>query len=370
MLANHLFAPPSPPVGIVGTGRLTLDVIVTEGPDAPPPRSQAGGSCGNVLAILAYLGWLAHPLTRLGQDDPGSSFSRDLERWGARLDLIRYLPEVSSPIIIHRIRHLPSSQAVHSFSSRCPFCDRRLTGYQPVPRRFVEDLLPSLPPARVFFTDRDSEGSLLLGRTLAERGALVVFEPNYDGDQRLFPEMLQLCHILKYARQRLPGLADRWPLREPLLVIETLGEEGLRYRDQRQGMSDWQVLPALPVAVVRDAGGCGDWTTAGLIHVLGQDGAEGLRRADPDTVQQGLRFGQALAAWNCAFEGARGGVYQVDREQMQQSVLDLLGGASGDPAAGAGAGNLPEAGRFCPHCGGQDGNTGNRGASEEGEGRG
>jgi fructokinase len=353
MLADRLFVPPSPPVGIVGTGRLTLDVIVTEGPDAPPPRSQAGGTCGNVLANLAYLGWLAHPLTCLGQDDPGLRFSHDLERWGARLDLIRYLPEVSSPVIIHRIRHLESGQAVHSFSSRCPFCGQRLAGYEPVPRPIVEELLPLLPPAQVFFTDRDSEGSLLLARTLAERGAVIVFEPNYDGDRVLFPQMLQLCHILKYARQRLPGLADRWPFEDQLLVIETLGEAGLRYRHQRQGGRDWQELPALPVAVVRDAGGCGDWTTVGLIHVLGREGAEGLRRADPETVRQALRFGQALAAWNCAFEGARGGVYRVHREQMQRSVLDLMSGAGGDPAAGVGAGDPPEAGRFCPRCGGQ-----------------
>ena len=105
----------------------------------------------------------------------------------------------------------------------------------------------------------------------------------------------------------MPNLEDRYSLSGPLLVIETFGAKGLRYRDQRNipgQNSEWQHLPALPVEVVRDAGGSGDWCTAGFIHRLGQTGLEGFRTASADDLQEALRFGQALAAWGCAFEGA------------------------------------------------------------------
>jgi sugar/nucleoside kinase (ribokinase family) len=344
------FASPQPRAAILGTGRLTLDAIVSD--ESAEARSQAGGTCGNVLANLAYLGWTAYPLTQLGDDDPGDRFCRDMARWGATLDLIERVPSMTSPVIVHHIRHDAAGRATHSFSSTCPFCNNPLAGYSPVPLAGVERVLPRLPVVNVFFTDRDSEGSLLLARTVAGRGGLVVFEPNYDGDAELFPAMLSVCHILKFARARLPGLDERWPLTEPMVVIETLGQDGLRYRDQRQG-SRWEHIPALPMPVERDAGGCGDWTTAGLMHGIGQAGQDGLRVASPEQLNEALRFGQALAAWNVAFEGARGGVYRVDGESMRRSVLDLLADRIHDPLKRTTHADSEPAGRFCPRCGGR-----------------
>ncbi len=39
-----------------------------------------------------------------------------------------------------------------------------------------------------------------------------------------------------------------------------------------------------------------------------------------------LRYGQALAAWNCGFEGARGGMYAVEREIFKIQIEALLSG--------------------------------------------
>src|SRR4051812_3650159 len=99
---SDLFAPPD--AAVVGTGRLTLDVIVRDG---DPARSQAGGTCGNVLANLACLGWRAIPLTDLGDDDPGQRFCDDLVRWGASLDLVRRVAGQQTPVIIHHVRDTP-----------------------------------------------------------------------------------------------------------------------------------------------------------------------------------------------------------------------------------------------------------------------
>jgi fructokinase len=337
---------------VVGTGRLTLDVIVHDDPDAERSlaRSQAGGTCGNVLANLAFLGWPAYPLTDLGDDDPGRRFAADLARFGVHLDLVRHFPGQETPVIVHHIRHTEQG-AVHRFSSRCPFCGARLRYYEPVPTESVRERLPLVPRARVVFFDRDSEGALLLARHCAAQGALVVHEPNYAGKETLLDQALQVAHVLKFSRDRLPALAER-PLEGPRLLIETRGGEGLRYLDRRHGPGEWRTLPALPVAVLRDAGGSGDWASVGFIHLVGQAGLEGFLALTGEEVRQALRFGQALGAWNCAFEGARGGVYHVERRRWRRDLERILAGELFDPGADAGADRHDVAGRFCPRCGG------------------
>lgn len=57
--------------------------------------------------------------------------------------------------------------------------------------------------------------------------------------------------------------------------------------------------------------GCGDWTTAGLISKVCREGIGGFKAKSTNDIVQGLQYGQLLAAWNCQFEGARGGMYRV-----------------------------------------------------------
>ena len=45
---------------IFGTGLIALDLVISSDP-ATPVQSWVGGTCGNVLSILAYLGWDAFP---------------------------------------------------------------------------------------------------------------------------------------------------------------------------------------------------------------------------------------------------------------------------------------------------------------------
>lgn len=314
--------PPPQGTAIVGMGRMTLDVIVR---DAALPRAQAGGTCGNVLAILAYLGWEAWPIADLGDDDPGRRFLRDLTRWGVRDDLIVTTAD-PSPVILHRIEG-----DRHSFEQRCPRCGGKLRYYEPMPIELVRGVMGRLSSARVFFFDRDSDGALLVARHYRERDAIVMYEPNYVGPEVELAEMLAVTDVLKYAAGKLPGLGDR--VSGPGLVIETRGEEGLRYR--RAGGA-WHHLPAIAVPVVRDAAGAGDWTTAGFLHGREKGLAAG----------EALRLGQALAAWNCAFEGARGGMYAVSRERFREDVARLLAGERFDPGAG-GEPRLDEAGAYC-----------------------
>ena len=44
-------------------------------------KLSAGGSCGNVLSILGYLGWDSYPVARLANDEAGAGVMHDLKRW-------------------------------------------------------------------------------------------------------------------------------------------------------------------------------------------------------------------------------------------------------------------------------------------------
>jgi len=79
--------------------------------------------------------------------------------------------------------------------------------------------------------------------------------------------------------------------------IVTHGAEGL---EVMIGSRRSHRLPALATLAV-DTAGAGDWTTAGLVAKVARDG-----EIQMDGLDDALRFGQALAAVNCATIGSRG----------------------------------------------------------------
>jgi len=118
----------------------------------------------------------------------------------------------------------------------------------------------------------------------------------------------------------------------PLLIIETHGSAGLRFLSRLGGSSGrWQVSESLPASKVVDTAGCGDWCTAGIIAMLGRHGLEEFLKTSSDRLLEALRFGQALAAWNCGFEGARGGMYRIDKSLFFESIKRLAAGDTFHP---------------------------------------
>jgi fructokinase len=312
---------------VVGTGLIALDVVIPEASDTPP-RLWAGGTCGNVLASLAYLGWAAYPVARLGHDAPMRRVCQDLATWGVHLDFVLKDAEDSTPVIAHHIRGNLPGGPTHSFSWRCPTCGADLPRYKPLRLSDLGDVLHRLPPADVFFFDRVSPAAILLAGHFSGAGALVVFEPSGVGNPRLFREALASAHVVKFSRERLGDTEILSSAREPWLVIETVGDQGVRYRGRLPALNDkrWRSLPAFAAAQTRDTAGCGDWSTTGILHALGAGGVQSLLRADEGRLSEAFRYGQALAAWNCGFEGARGGMYDATREEFEASIAAVLAG--------------------------------------------
>ncbi|WP_408891635.1 PfkB family carbohydrate kinase [Myxococcus faecalis] len=307
----------------MGTGFIVLDVIRNSIGTSATERRFAGGSCGNVLTILAYFGWGANAVGRIGDDHAGRELVADLAKWGVETKLLQVEAGRGTPIIVQENYLDTKGRPRHRFSRACPVCGATLPAYRPLLTSESSMIAAKLPSHSVFYFDRVAPGTLELAQKSRANGALVVFEPSGLKDERLFTECLKAAHVVKYANDRIEGIHDVVAKAKVPIEIETLGAKGLRLRVRIGGRPGaWKDLPAFSAPELRDAAGSGDWTTAGLIHSL-MAGGQPIEKvlADGDAVVLATRQGQALAALNCGFEGARGLMYEADAKR----VLDLAG---------------------------------------------
>lgn len=317
---------------VVGTGLVALDVVIADDAAAEPLLC-AGGTCGNVLTALAFLGWDAYPVARLRADAASKRVIDDLAHWGVKLDFVSKSETGSTPVVVQHIRQHGNGERSHKFSRRCPTCGNWLPWYKAVKAAAIPDLSPRLPKADVFYFDRTSRGAVTLAEHARDSGALVVFEPSAESDTGLLNDALAAAHVVKIAADRLRGNEAVLSASGPALLIETLGSKGLRYSaTARGGKRVWKPLPAFPVKGLRDSAGAGDWCTAGIIDRLGRIGADQLADASAAALEEAIRFGQAMAAWTCRYDGARGGMYAASREQFDHAIADIIRGKTDTPA--------------------------------------
>lgn len=311
---------------VVGTGLIALDLVISADPQRPI-QSWAGGTCGNVLSILAYMGWDSFPIARLNHDAAAQRVAADLGRWGVHLDLVHSEPTVSTPIIIQENHVSRAGVPRHKFTWTCPRCGNWLPGFRPITRSAVDNARSAVEDAAVFFLDRLSRAALTLAHHAASHGALVVFEPSGKSDPKLFHEATQIAHIVKYADQRLSDaggtMSDNTAT---LLEVQTLGSRGLRFRHKGENdVSEWIELDAAVATDVVDTCGSGDWCTAGLLSRVGTAGLAGFTALSRAHISEALQYGQTLAAWNCGYEGARGGMYADVEAVLQTATLAAHG---------------------------------------------
>ncbi|MBK3745044.1 MULTISPECIES: PfkB family carbohydrate kinase [Paraburkholderia] len=304
--------PDSTPARVVGTGLLALDVLLDE--HRIGSRAELGGSAGNVLAILAFLGWSSVPVAKLGADVAGARIRREFEGLRADTRFIRLEPRARTPVVY---QWPGDGQHTHRFSFTCPFCGlKRGFAATEADDPYCHNVLALVEHSDVFYFDRVTDWSLNLAENYRKRGALVVFEPSVvNADSGAFQRAISASHILKYADERIDQLR-MFDCRSVDVIIQTLGSQGLRFRTMANHQESWCTLPAFAVPHVIDTAGAGDWCTAGLLYSLNRFGAS--PKLNEATVSRALRFGQALAALNCMHAGARGLAQEGVRMQLEQ----------------------------------------------------
>jgi sugar/nucleoside kinase (ribokinase family) len=309
----------------VGAGLIAWDWLLIGDDRVRPNETYAGGSCGNVMAILAYLGWRSYPVARLARDHRSARLIEDLRRWNVQTNFVFRRQKGATPVIIVRLREATKGIVTRHYEWRHPSTGEWLPRYRPLPKKIAEPLFNQLPAANVFYFDRAEPSSLLFAVFMRARGAVVVFEPSSASKEELFSSCLEVSDIVKYSVERLPQPPQNPVSKSPRLEIQTLGATGLRYRLKQDATTPgpWRHLPAYPVKTVRDATGSGDWCSAGLISKVCHAGRQHFLSLDERAIVDALQFGQALGALNCGFVGARGPMYKLTAHRMLNDCTNL-----------------------------------------------
>lgn len=303
---------------VLASGFIALDVV--HGRNGL--FAAAGGSCGNVVTALAWLGWSSAPVTRLGCDNAGDFVAKEMQSSGVDLRHVQRSDAVPTPVVIQRFVEDASGRRRHRFSLVCPGCGAWLPRFRSIVLSHAREAMQEKAP-KAFYFDRISPATVAMAEWAKANGSLVLFEPSSISEDVLFERAVDACHILKFSNERFGRDSELCQARGPQLIIRTMGSDGLRARWK----GHWSALDSFVAPKVVDAAGAGDWCSVGLLHVLAKKGAPGFSVARKADVERALRLGQALAALNCGFEGARGLMYAGSVGKVDRMLRSAVGGS-------------------------------------------
>lgn len=304
------------PALALGTGLIALDIVVSE---SIVFRS-AGGSCGNVMTMLAWLGWDAGPVGRIGEDSCGDYIIEEYEFRNVNTKYLIRDKLIETPVIIQKFSESSNGKRTHCFYLTCPVCKSWLPRYRSITIAQSASILCSNLKPNLFYFDRVTPASIRLVEWARDSGAIVLFEPSSVGKDKQFQQAVDLCHVLKYSKDQIGYPQILQNSASPGLIIETLGEHGLRMKWR----GEWTKLPSFPTREFKDASGSGDWCSAGFLHFVGSYCDQDFSSLKHTDIQLAIKFGQALATINCQFEGARGMMNNMSFENVDKAIESVL----------------------------------------------
>jgi fructokinase len=306
----------------IGTGLVALDAVISHDPHKPT-QFYAGGSCGNVITILSFLGWNTYPIARLSNNIAAEILIKDLSKWNVKTDMISVSDDGSTPVIIHRILKGPEGTPKHKFEFKNPEDGKYLPSYKPCLSKSVDAIYEKVSNPNVFYFDRINRASIELARKYKLNGSLIFFEPSSISDLKGFNECLEVADVIKFSTDRIGNYSELYKNAKVGIEIETLGKDGLQYR--KKGEVQWTKVPGFLLDDFSDTAGAGDWCTAGLIFKLFCDYKNtNIQDIASIDINNAIRFAQALSALNCRFEGARGLMYNIDKSDLLLHVDNIL----------------------------------------------
>lgn len=295
-----------------GIGLVTVDRLILDAKETEPVASYVGGSCGNVMVLLALAGWECTPIARLGVDSNADFIIEDFNRLGVSTECIIRDPQGRTTelfqrnyigrngVLRHRFEFMDDKM---NLSARGHMQFRPITIVQAEP---FMDRLWSEKPA-LLYVDRLFPAAVQVAEKAHEAGSLVFYEPSEKPGSRNFDKCVAASDIIKFSDQRLAdfGYFDSV---EDKLIIQTLGEDGLKFRLN----SGWINVSTVRNDHVLDTCGAGDATTAAFIDFLFKAlnsetvSGEALLSAGTGKVKDCLERAGRVGAYSCGFNGARG----------------------------------------------------------------
>lgn len=290
---------------VLGAGLISLDVLIRDG-QRIPVSYYVGGTCGNVMMILAYMGWESYPIARLDSTKDTDRVLADMVKHAVHTDFIS-TSDGKTPVIIQRNFITKDGTSAHKFESRNNM-GRFYIDFRSLTIKQADAVIERINfVPKVFFFDRVSPAILKLATAFKKRGSIVFFEPSSKGgDVKRFNQCVEVADIVKFSDQRIKDI-KQFENCDNKLFIQTQGAKGLNYRLN----SNWIHLDSVLNEYVVDTAGAGDWTAAALINNLFKDiemsGISELLESDLETA---LNEAQRIGAESCSYEGARGMMQQ------------------------------------------------------------
>ena len=303
---------------VLGSGLITLDLIVT--PSGAVTHS-VGGTCGNVLTLLAAHRLNVRPAAKVGDDIAGCLIASQMAAWGSDVSLVLRVPEVKTPRIVELVPSVGSTH--HRFSFTCPGCNLRLPRNSPLRGDEAMDMQIDWSRVNLFFFDRATPAGIHFAKLARESGVTVMFEPPKSQAKARLRDCMAMADIVKYSSQNFRGGLPIEPSDPIQLLIETQDSRGLRYRCiEGSSLGDWHSVPAFDAVHPRDAAGAGDWCSAGLIiDLIGRGESGNWTQSELETA---LLNGQALAAISVCFIGPLGALFALSQGELQSAAEEVV----------------------------------------------
>lgn len=282
-----------------GAGLISLDVLIWEG-QTIPVSYYVGGTCGNVMMILSYMGWEAYPIARLDGTKDAKRVLDDMKKHNVHTDFVS-TQDGKTPVIVQRNFINKDGIPTHKFESRNNM-GRFYLDFKSLTLKQANEVIESIDfVPKVFFFDRVSPAIQRLAEVFKEKGSVIFFEPSSrGGDVKRFNQCVEVADIIKFSDQRIKDI-EQFEVYKEKLFIQTQGAKGLSYRLN----SGWKHLEPMANDKVVDTAGAGDWTAAAFINELfnSRKGLSGIKAAD---IEKALNEAQKVGAQSCSYEGARG----------------------------------------------------------------
>ena len=258
---------------IIGSGIYNLDTIaVRDYPEWPRLRpfndnvvlEEVGGTCGNVMSILAWMGWDAKPLACLDDSPEGLKITEDLKRYGCDCRYVTNTPGGGTTLL--RCTHKKTADGEHVMSVRAGspggsrFPKRHFLRARDEAPAFLESIDEA--PA-VFFFDDPAAGNRLIAKGLRERGSLVYFEPSKVVTNTDL-EAVAISDVIKFSDENVPDVSFVDAYKDKVF-IQSMGAKGARFKFKGE---PWVMIEDATNESVVDTEGAGDWLSSEYINAI------------------------------------------------------------------------------------------------------
>lgn len=292
---------------IIGTGLLCLDIIHKN----KDIILMNGGTCANVMTVLAQLGEESTVLMPNYYMDEQKTFCYNTLK-KMNINVIHYCKTKKR---IPRIIEVYEGDKKHRFYTKCQKCGKDLLENRFISEKEAQNLMPQIMNNDVFLTDRISNGIKYIAHQFVAMNKKVFYEPNSARNLKAVIEMSKLAHVIKFSADRISLETANIILKQCAgsaleLMIATQGERGMSfcYRIDETQFSEWIKGPSIDFKSIRDTSGAGDWLTAGFLHLWSKAGYN----LDKDVIFDILKRALDLSAICSMVEGAQGVFYDRD----------------------------------------------------------